>query len=136
MSAFAYRNLKGCSSAVQAHRYEGLVHVVLEFASMAWDPHQQRLKSTLELVQRRTARRVLHDFSPTSNASALVAQVQQENLQSRRTSDKVCTTYKIMNGLVDVNPAAGLFEPRNRRSRWQNTSSKSPTPEQTRTCIR
>ena len=60
---------------------------------------------------------ILDDFSPTSNASALVAQLQLKNLQSRRTSDKVCRMYKIMNGLVDVKPTAGLLEPRNCSSR-------------------
>ena len=60
---------------------------------------------------------ILHDFSPTSNASTLVVHLQLENLQSRRMSDKVCMMYTIMNGLVDVNPAAGLLEPRNHSSR-------------------
>ena len=79
---------------------------------MVWDLHQQHLKSTLEVVQQRSARRILHDFSPTSSASVLVAQLQLENLQFLRTSDKVCIMYKIMNDLVDVNPSAGLLEPR------------------------
>ena len=79
---------------------------VLEYASMAWDVPKQHLKSTLVMVQRRSARRILHDFSPTTSASALVAQLQLENLQSGRTSDKVCMMYDLMNGLVNVNSAA------------------------------
>ena len=80
---------------------------------MMWEPHQQHLKSTLEMVQRQSARRILHDFSPTSSASALVTQRQLEKLQSRRTSDKVCRMYMTMTGLVDVNSAEGLLEHRN-----------------------
>ena len=74
-------------------------------------------ESTLEMVQRRSARRILHDFSPTSSASALVAQLQRDNLQSRSTSDKVCMMYNIMNCLVEVNPAAGLLQPRSHSCR-------------------
>ena len=70
---------------------------VLEYASMAWDPPQQHLKSTLVMVQRRSARRILHDFSPTSSASALVAQLQLENLQSGRTSDKPQGLHGVQN---------------------------------------
>ena len=84
------------------------------------------------MVQRRSAiPRTLRDFSPTSCTSApsgykhqLEKKQQQQkktpnNLQSRRTSDKVCMMYKLMNGLVDVNHAAGLLEPRNRSSRGE-----------------
>ena len=51
VSAFAYRNLKECLTAVQTHCYKGLVRPMLEYASVVWDPHQQHLKSTLEIVQ-------------------------------------------------------------------------------------
>ena len=50
VSTFAYRNLKGCPPADQTHCYKGLVHPVLEYASVVWDPHQHHLKSTLEMV--------------------------------------------------------------------------------------
>ena len=59
---------------------------------------KQHLKSTLEMMHRLSARGILHDFSPTSSASALVAQLRLENQQSRRTSDKVCMVYRVMNG--------------------------------------
>ena len=94
-----------------------------------WDPHQQHLKSTLEMVQRRSARRILHDLSPTSSASDLVAQLQLGNLQSGRTSGKVCRMYKTMTSLVDVNSAAGLLEPRNSSSRRVRIPTPSPPPQ-------
>ena len=90
---------------------------LLEYVSVMWDPCQQHLKSALEMVQRRLARRILHDFSSILSASSPVARLHLENLESRRTSDKVCMMCKIMNGLVDVNPADGLLKPRNCRSR-------------------
>ena len=126
MSTFAYRNLKGCPPAVQTYLYKGLVWPVLQYTSVVWDSHQQHLKSTLEMMQPWSACGILHDFSPTSSASALVAQLQLENLQSSWTSDKVCTMYKIMNELLDTNPAAGLFELRNYSSRGHKYQLLSP----------
>ena len=73
-----------------------------------------------------SAYRILRDFNPTSSASAPVAQLQLETLQSRRTSDKVCMMYKIMNSLVDVNPTAGLLEPRIRNSRGHKYQLQVP----------
>ena len=99
-----------------------------EYASVVWDPHQQHLKSTLEMVQSPSTRRILHDLRPTSSASDLLAQPQTENLPSRSTSDKVCTTYKIMKGLADVNPAAGLLESRHHSSRRVQIPAPSPPP--------
>ena len=96
-----------------------------------WEPHQQHLKSTMEMVQRQSARRILHDFSPTSSASALVTKRQLEKLQSRRTSDKVCRMYMTMNGLVDVNSAESLLGYRNCFPRGTDTNFKSPTSEYT-----
>ena len=92
--------------------------------------------STLEMVQRRSAHRLLHDYSRSSVASVLVAQLQLDKLQSRRTSDKVCMMDTIMAGLVNVNLATGLLEPRTTAPEGINTNSKSPTPEQTRSCSR
>ena len=56
---------------------------------------------------------ILHGIIPASSAPALVTQIQLENLQFRRMSNKVCMMYKIMNELVDLNPVAVLLEPRN-----------------------
>ena len=104
------------------------MHPVLEYVAMMWDPHKQHLKSRLEMVQWRSACHILHDFSPTSRASAQVAQLQLKNLQSRRPSDKVCMMYKIMNGLVDVNSAASLLKPKTTAPGGINTTSNCPSP--------
>ena len=41
VSAFPYRNLKRCPTAVQTNCYKDLIHPVLEYASVVWDPCQQ-----------------------------------------------------------------------------------------------
>merc|ERR1711867_13262 len=74
-SAFVTRNLQGCPEQVQAHCFRGMVRPVLEYASSVWDPHQQYLINSLESVQRRTARRIVRDFSPTTSCSELLSRL-------------------------------------------------------------
>jgi hypothetical protein len=58
-----------------------------------WDPFQQNLSEALELVQRRAARRILHDFSPQTSALALVRQRDLQTLSERRKIDKAAMIY-------------------------------------------
>ena len=108
VSAFISQEPNGMS-----HRCPGSLLVLERFSpsspglhtSVVWDPHQQHLRSTLGMVQQhRSACRFLHDFSPRSSASALVAQLGLNSPQSlsrtRRRKDMACLMYKIMQGLV------------------------------------
>lgn len=124
--AFACRNLKGCPTQVQAHCYKGLVRPVLDYASPVWDPHQQHLKTTLEMVQRRAARRILSDFSPTSSASEMVDRLKLDQLDHRRTADKACMLYRMLHGLVDVQPPTGLCQPATRTTRGHQQKLQVP----------
>ena len=103
-SAFIHRNLRGCPHQTQAKCYKSLVRPVLEYSSSVWDPSQQSLINNLEMVQRRAARRIMHDFKPTTSASALVAKLDLDPLSLRRKSAKTMMLYKIHNGLVDSSP--------------------------------
>ena len=49
------RNLSACPMEVKLQAYKGLIRPVLEYASTAWDPHQQYLQDQLENVQKRAA---------------------------------------------------------------------------------
>ena len=107
---------------------------------MVLDPCQQHLKSTLEMVQRWAALLILHDSSPTSSACTLVARLELENMQCRRMLEKVCMMNKIVKGLVDITlPPPPCTSAQAQKLQLQGaqfyTSSKSPTPEQTHTCI-
>jgi hypothetical protein len=55
------------------------------------------LSDALELVQRRAAWRILHDFSPRTSASALVRQLDLQTLSERRKIDKAAMLHKIIN---------------------------------------
>ena len=59
--AFAHRNLKVCYSRIQPYCCKCLARPILDYAATMWDLHQQDLISTLEITQRRAARRTLQD---------------------------------------------------------------------------
>ena len=101
---FVYRNLKGCPTTVQTHCYKALVRPKMEYASPVWDPHQEYLCDMLENIQKRSARRILHDFRSTTSSTALVQQLNLQPLRERRKLDKATGLYKILNGLVDIKP--------------------------------
>ena len=75
-----------------------------------WDPSQHSLITSLEMVQRRAARRILHDFQPTS-ASALVAKLELDPQSLRHKSTKATMLYKITNSLVDSTPERPWLTP-------------------------
>ena len=123
MSAFTHRSLKGCSTQVQTHYFKGIVRPVLDYTSPLWDPHRQHLASTLEMVQRRSARRILQDFCTTSSASEMVAKLHLEPLSKRRTADKACMMYKVMHGLMDLSTPPGLLQPAPQRPQAEATGA-------------
>ena len=67
-------------------------------------PHQEYLCDMLENIQKRSARRILHDFRRTTSSTALVQQLNLQPLRERRKIDKVSGLYKVLNGLVDIKP--------------------------------
>ena len=79
---------------------------------------------------------LLHPSWPqSSTTSALVAHLQLENLQFWRTSDKVCMMDKIMNCQRKPWRKCAQAQKLQLQGAQFYTSSKSPTPEQTHTCI-
>ena len=71
---------------------------------------------SLEMVQRRSARRICHDFSPTT---ALVNRLGLVTLETRRANNKAIMMYKVMNGLVELTPRPGVICPTTRNTRGQ-----------------
>ena len=126
-SAFVHRNLRGCPHQVQAKCYKTLVRPVLEYSSSVWDPSQQCLITNLEMVQRRAARRILHDFQPTTSASALVAKLELDPLSLRRKSTKATMLYKITNSLVDSTPERPWLTPAPRQLRGHGKKFLNPS---------
>jgi hypothetical protein len=116
-SAFISRNLQGCPPSLQAACYKSLVRPTLEYASPVWDPHQEELIGDLEMIQRRSARRIFKDFSRTTSATGLVNKLNLDPLKLRRTSAKATLMYKVEWNYVDAKPREGILRRKRRNLR-------------------
>ena len=125
-SAFITRNLEGCPLATQALCFKALVRPILEYGNVIWDPHQQHLIHSLEMVQRRAARRMHHDFSPQTSASNLVDILGLERLETRRKRNKITTLFKVANRFLDI-PASNHISYANRNTRGHTKKINIPT---------
>ena len=59
------RNLYQCPESLKKTAYISLVRPLIEYASVAWDPHQKGHKKDLEKVQRGAARFVKSNYIRT-----------------------------------------------------------------------
>ncbi|XP_070211844.1 uncharacterized protein [Littorina saxatilis] len=78
------------------------------------------------MTQRRSARRILHDFKPTSSTTELVSRLKLDSLIQRRTATRATMMYKIMSGLVEVAPREGTLTPVPRSTRGHTTRLQVP----------
>ena len=90
-----------------------------------WD-HQQNLKNLLEATQRRAARRIMHDFSPSTSATELLNRLELPPLHLRRSVDKASLLYKVVNRQVDWEPPRGLLVPATRSLRGRSDRFLQP----------
>ncbi len=71
--AFVRRNLKYCPEKLRRLSYISLIRSKLEYSSSVWDPHLRKDIHQLEMVQRRAARFIKHDYSYDSSVSQMLA---------------------------------------------------------------
>ena len=69
--AFLQRNIHQCPRETKVLCYKTLLRPVIEYASIIWDPHTNANISRLEMIQRRYARFVFHDYRRSSSVSAM-----------------------------------------------------------------
>ena len=100
--AFLSCNLSHCSQKVKEAAYTMFVHISVDFASSAWDPHTRRNIQKLEQVQRSAARFVVGDYQRTSNVSDMISSLNWPSLQDRRLNSRLVMLYNIYYNLVDI----------------------------------
>ena len=74
--AFLHRNIRTCNQKTKQIAYTALIRPILEYASIVWDPYTATNTHQLEMVQRRSARLVMHNFDPRSSVSNMLQQLQ------------------------------------------------------------
>jgi hypothetical protein len=76
----------------------------LEYASSVWAPHIQNKINKLESVQRRSTRFATGNYNTTSSVTTMLNHLNWDTLQQRRLRTKAIMMYRIINGLVAIEP--------------------------------
>lgn len=97
------RNIYSCSQSVKETAYKTLVRPRLEYCSAIWDPYHANSKASLEKIQRRAARFVLHDYRRKSSVTNMLNQLQWDTLEDRRTKLRLTTIFKEVHNIIPSN---------------------------------
>ena len=93
---FLRRTLFSCPQNVKEAAYKGMVRPILEYGSLVWDPHPDKLKKELEKVQNRAARFVTRNYDyETGSMTGILGQLKwgnQDNSPTRQLTDTVFET--------------------------------------------
>jgi len=116
---FIRRNLKYCPKQSKQMAYFSIVRPTLDYGAVVWDPHLKKHQEVLERVNRRAARFVMNDYSPTSSVTAMLDTLGWPSLEHRREYQRLVFMYKIANGLIAV-PSTNLI-PADSRTRAQHS---------------
>ena len=100
--AFLQSNLRKATTAVKTRTYESLIHPILEYSGVVWDPHNAQDVNKLEMAQHRYARYTSRDYGRISSVSAILKTLGWEPLAERRAKARITMMYIIVHGLVDI----------------------------------
>ena len=89
MLNFLKRHVSKNSFNVKTSAYLLMVHPLMEYACVVWDPHYQSQVSVLEKVQRHVARWVLTDYIYHSSVSSMLEQLNWLPLAKRRKQQRI-----------------------------------------------
>ena len=105
------RNLQMCPQSVKLQAYKGLIRPGLEYASAAWDPHQQYLQDSIEKVQKQAARFVTGNYSyEPGSMTNILSQLKLSSLKSRRKQNRLILMYKALAEITSI-PRNDLHKP-------------------------
>ena len=99
---FIKRNIPTKQQNIREFAYKTLVRPQLEYCSSVWSPHTQSNIHKIEMVQRRAARWVTHDYSHYSSVTEMLNLLKWRSLENRRSDARILIFYKIIHGLVAV----------------------------------
>ncbi|XP_072048856.1 uncharacterized protein [Amphiura filiformis] len=116
------RNIYYCNNSTKSIAYKSLIRPKLEYCSGIWDPQHKSDGDKLERIKKRAARFTVGDYSRESSITKILADLEWEPLQDRRTKLRLTTIYKETHGYIPSNIKSHLrdtnssSQPRTRQS--------------------
>ena len=105
------RNFSKCTQEVRKTLYSTMVRPQMEYATAAWDPHQQTHIDALEKVQNRAVRFIANDYRQTSSVSGLKTAYGLDSLQKRRRNRRLTAFHDYLNGQLAIDNFPALARP-------------------------
>ena len=105
---FIQRNMLKCPPTLKAKTYFTLIRPGLEYCAHIWDPHTLNDKTKIERIQHKAARFTLNIPYKRDNrenqvsGQSLATRLGWEQLDRRRTDQRLTAIYKIINQLIAV----------------------------------
>ena len=103
------RNLYFAPRSVKQKAYTACVRPIMEYASNCWAPTSQKSSNTLEMVQHNAAKFVTNCYPKKGefvkfSVTKILRDLKWDSLEERRTQARLSMAYKIINGLVILEP--------------------------------
>ena len=96
-SVFLHRNIRICPRKIKHLAYTTLVRSILEYASIIWDPHADSNTLKLETVQRRSARRITHNYNKHASVTTMLRHLDLPTLYTTTTPPACQNHHAIQN---------------------------------------
>ena len=96
------------------NHYKAILRPKLEYWSSIWDPRkgiENNGSYRLEMVQKRAARWVLSRYDPLASVTDMLTDLGWITLEHRRVVARLVLLFKIVNGLVAMDPRDNLKKP-------------------------
>lgn len=101
---FLRRNIGKFPEEIKKRAYQAIVRPNVEYASSAWDPYQENHIKQIEMVQRRSARFIKHQYSrEPGSVTSLLKELKLPSLEIRRKIKRLCLFHKALHKKIAIN---------------------------------
>ena len=100
--AFLKRNLRTKKPDVREAAHKSLIRPQVEYASTVWSPYTKKGIKKIEMVQRRSIRWTMNNYSTYDSVTDMETQLCWRSLEQRRADARLMVLYKIIHGLVAI----------------------------------
>ena len=103
---FLRRNISKFPEEIKKRAYQAIVRPTcnVEYASSAWDPYQENQIKKIEMVQRRSARFIKHQYSrEPGSVTNILKDLKLPTLEIRRKIKRLCLFHKAFHHQIAIN---------------------------------